>query len=263
MIPYLVILLSLYLSIAVHEFGHAREVRRLGVDVVVHVGLPLPYLKKVRFLFSVFGYRICLFPIPFGGYIQPPKEFNYPHVKNPAISKDDYMLVAAAGLRLNFIIGFTWFFFYRIVQRDFSTRNIIAVILSWAIITMCISLPLFFARYIIPLLGVFFLGVILVDVIQSIGTAKIASKGNVEGFKIIAGYYNKIGVLGIFGLVNLLIGLLNVLIFPPLDGGNILLAHLKGRFSKDARTLYALVGTILFLMLIGVSFLGDLAYLFK
>lgn len=197
LITILVFIITLGILVLSHELGHLWAAKKLGIKVH-EFGFGFPpklWSKKIK------GTLYSINLIPIGGYVKEDQEdFAKKSIKTRA-------MVLAAGVGMNLLtaiifLTFLSFFFYPWYQAIFmgviNTVNLIAMI--------------FYAFYQLITGGV------SADILGPIGIASLTGDMVAQGF---------LQVVWFIALLSINLAIINILPFPALDGGRLLMLGIE------------------------------------
>lgn len=231
MLEVLTLVLMVYLILGLHELGHFLALRRYGVRVEVFALGGPPWVWRKHF--KAVEYRLGL--VPFLGFVAPdqrevdrlsPVRLTWVFLAGPAMN---FLGALAGAVLLSLWMG-SWGPLVRTSELMFS-------------------LPYLLVQG-------------LVDFFR--GTAPADATGFLAFFKQGASVVGSIeGVLGLWVALHLIVGWYNLLPIAPLDGGQVLLAWLRGwRYAEAVKLGFTLLGvgfllaTLVFALGYDLGFLG-------
>lgn len=205
---YLISALSLGLLILVHEYGHYLAARAAGIPVAVFsVGFGPAVFKWTRH-----GVEFRLAAVPFGGFVLPALEDEAAYFALP-VSRRIFM--AAGGPAANVLLPVVLFFFINLVSGPVSFQNLVIAPVAQTVNT-------------------------LASLVMSLGTvfAQPQDMSGMVGIVAFGGAYAHRGAAAFAGFMMFLslnLAIFNMLPFPFLDGGKIILCLLEKIHPKMQR----------------------------
>ena len=243
------------ISIFVHEFGHLISAKLFGVEVKV---FSLGFGPRLfGFKFKETDYRISL--LPFGGYVEIESNENIKDSKSfflkPAWQR---FVVLVSGVIINFITAFLALTILIYVSTDNQRKLSPISVLNSAKLSAVLSIEMSSE---------------IISLIDIMVTDEIGAKENIESSTIIFNVSRTAAEAGILNfliflivIINLGLGLLNLMPILPLDGGHVLILGIEkiygGRLSPKIVSFMQTFGKILILLLIFFALKFDIEMVF-
>lgn len=275
------------ITICVHEYGHFKYASKRGLNVpIFSIGFKFKLPTILKFKLKRYpGTVFLLNPIPMGGYVKiDENELN-------DLTPDYKVEILQAGIRNNLLLaGFSFFILLAMRRVNiltnvpseiyFTALLIVAGLIFVAIWSQKIfpKLKSFFNWVVIPALGFVFFFYIIKSIIdvksffpqegQGIGDSATEKLGGViTAYKVSREIFGSFGFrefLMWLSLINLSVGLFNILPIYPLDGGHVFVEILKKIQIKNwAIILFKALGLIVMTFFIVMSLTSDGISLFE
>ena len=275
----LVTLLYIYLVIfvcaVVHEYGHFREFRRIGIRTV-EVGLGLP-VSFTLFSFKWKGITWSVYPLLVGAFVKPDRKQLSTTAHQAArdgneLFFDGLLNAFAGGIRWNIYLSTTAYGLAFCLEPKLFKAMKDNPVLLWHGIA-CVMLLLsclnrrFFSRWGVPLIGLLTLtGLIVLAILHpnkfgGMLQGADAMKPMVQNGLVLKPYI----ALIFMSAMSLILAASNCLPFGPLDGGQITTLRLHDYewipmgFIRN----FKMVGMFLVVLLVILPFLLDASWLFQ
>jgi regulator of sigma E protease len=258
MLGVIVGIVSFMFAILVHELGHYLAAVKSGIPVkTFSIGFPLPF-PVIRFArtqggasfeldFAALSWRIgtiagtgfYLAPVPFGGYVQFEMEGQKTIENAPASQR---LLVMIGGVVFNFVFGYI-----ALVVRALAQGNELGYALTVALINLgkaVVGIP-----------------VLLFGALAS------------GGFEVFSGPIGIVTMIGsstgdmvlfwsIFALLNISLGVMNLIPIGPLDGTKILIILIEKLIRRELparlKNGYMVAGLVVILAILVIATWGDI-----
>ena len=244
-------LFLVFFSIGLHELGHAWAMHRNGIPIKrigfgISLGLPSIDFKLSRFP----GIQFSIGLIPLGAFVEWTDAGGEMVKRLPWKKKFD---VFGYGPLANLLFGLI----VCVIAMTFANwGNLASFTRFWV---MLASIPILFllrkvfARYIMPVIGLFWFALIVFLMIKSptesvsgpVGIATIAKQQAVDWTNAI--FFG--------GYISLMIGLFNCIPVYPLDGGK-QVEHMLSRF-KSGVNIYRKAGFVAIIAILVLAFTSD------
>jgi len=258
------ILLTIFvfiLAMGIHEFGHAWEMKKQGVEIAeIGIGIPIPKLPYLRLsVRHLWGINIVLtfHPLLLGAYVKP-SEVGYQVAQS--LPDRALHLIYAGGIVANLL---TWGII-TIVFGLLGWMNMTLMIPAVIATILCLFLRTVLSVYIIPILGLVFTGLVVHSLVAMPVTESVAGPAGVVSLihGQIAGKSSLLPQLKaavfMLGFISLVLGTMNTLPLYVLDGGRSVLLYLqKWGFSRKALEWYMFGSTGIFVCLVILAFYSD------
>ncbi len=236
----IIIILIIIFSIAVHEFGHAFKAKKYNIKVIninIGIGPKLFSLWWKKFP----GTPIIIRLLPFGGWIS--------HEGNVRAHNESFrneISISGAGITFNLLLAMFCCVLLIIFNKPITTNMIILLLIIIVGGFLLIRFETFFHMYLTPVIGLIVLFFLIRFYIIDISSSE---DGFGSEIKSITGNIKSIQDILIFTLViNLILGLFNMIVLMPLDGGRIISAWLKKK--NIPHNAYVKYSSIIFLIII-------------
>jgi Zn-dependent protease len=239
--------IGLLISVILHEAGHMRAMRKLGIDVEeAGVGLAI----RPRILLKPSGRRtfaLSFSPWLFGAYVRA-SEKDLERIET--LSHRDNAWYAGMGIIVNFVIGSVLLGIYQLTlgRLVLGTILVAAAVVIWAA-----QRP--FAAYVLPVLS----WLAVVGIVRGVIVGFGEPVGMLGTAQLLVSH-DALRVVGMLGLLNLALGLLNALPFPPLDGGYIWMHIIERRFGKRAGAVTMGLGMGVVVLMSGYAIFSDIVW---
>lgn len=264
----------LALCMVIHELGHAVAMRECGVKIKRISLLGIPGLGEITLPFRIKYFpeaKVVVHPLLIGAYVEPE---NGDSLK--LLSVKDQLYIYCAGALANIILGSSLFILSIALTVYGDERNIeiisqiilfcIAVSLSVIMSILLVKFRRTVCIYLLPIIGIFVTFIFLKSMLsigsflKPVGMSDVISSANQSGpitSKYIKNEYLSILTSALFhgAVLNILIGLFNLIFFFPLDGGRVLGTILPVKLAK-----YHAYSTAPIILLLIVLSLGKDAY---
>lgn len=236
-------------SVTIHEFGHyiASKISKVNVSEF-SIGISFGFLKK----WHIFNYKETKFVLgllPIGGYIKFQEDETDPLETLRKISPKKRIFILAAGSTVNILVGILLVFIGYLLLSTYDISDAFQK-----------SIKLF-------LTSIYGLFIFINDFIFGGAIKNIGSNSGLlgpVGIANIAGQALEKGIapfVGLTGIINISIGLMNLLPIPVLDGGHIMVTLIeyfrKKNFELKTYQNMTTVGVIILVFLMCVATLGD------
>ena len=227
--------LILSLVVLVHEFGHFLAARRTGVPVY-EFSIGFPFSPKVVTLFRHRETEFTLRLLPLGGFVSFSNEEDEGAKKLFGSSRFARALIMSGGSLFNMVFAFLLFIPAFIIGENMSLYSAVFASLQtvWTVIS---EISYLFLKLLIGQAG-------MENLSGPVGIAVLAGQA-VDG-----GWVN---VLLFTGFLSLSLGIMNLIPFPGLDGGQLFLLLIETLRNKpiSVRThqIINLAGIMLFITL--------------
>ena len=225
----------LSLVVLVHEFGHFLAARRAGVPVY-EFSIGFPFSPRIVTLFRNRETEFTLRLLPLGGFVSFSNEHDDEAEKLFGASRAERALIISGGAFFNVVFAFLLFIPAFMAGEGMSLFNAVIVSLQtiWAVVsgTGHLFITLFSGQAGMENLS------------GPVGIAVLAGKAASGGW----------GNLALFtGFLSLSLGIMNMLPFPGLDGGQLFMLFIETIRNKpvSVRThqIINLAGIMLFIMI--------------
>jgi membrane-associated protease RseP (regulator of RpoE activity) len=273
----LVTLLFIYLVIfvcaVVHEYGHFREFRRIGIRTVeVGLGLPIGF-PLLSFMWR--GITWSVYPLMVGAFVKPDRKQLSATAHQAArdgneLFFDELLNAFAGGIRWNIYLSVVTFVLALCLQPRILKLMMVNSIVFWHGV-ICLTLLLsclhrrFFSRWGVPIIGLLMLiGQIVLAALRPNMFHGLFENADTMKPMVQSGIVLKPYLLLIFvSTMSLLLATSNCLPLVPLDGGQIMALRLHDYewIPKGFIRSFTTVGMYLVAFLLILPFLLDAAWL--
>ncbi len=265
------ILLTIGITLTVHELAHAYEMKRQGVTIA-RIGIGISWPKQLCFTFQdkwFFNCPVTLSPLLLAAYVKPVENEVF-----KSLTDEQDIIISASGPWSNYFLFIILFALYAGIVYQFND------ILLWpfGIAILTVISKRFFSYVLFPISSVLLVIVILylsgIAILSDFGTIMSGDGftetamgkpaitevfgGPVLIYQIAKQYASSfVDVLFFGALISLSIGMMNNLPLYPLDGGRVM-GVLLGKQSIKLRTVFqnssfaVLVAIILIILLVDV-----------
>lgn len=209
------IILSIMIGLCWHEYGHMVRARKHGVTVKKYViGFGKPFIKWQGKKHPETTYGIA--PLPFGGYCDIDAE------QLDALSYPKYVDVLSAGVIRNFIFGF--------ILSVIGTALILGLTNPIDIVKSTVEVIFNGFSNLIQSIGLMF------NPKEIAAYGGITSQFGATGTQIVGLGLNITKTIGVSlltgGIMNIIIGIFNLLPIPAIDGGQIIVTGICVLFKR-------------------------------
>lgn len=238
-----------YATVVAHEAAHAVAMRRLGVRVAeVAFGLPLwPQWKLAPTTRRPF--TLSLSPWPLSAHVRAHKD---DVDRMDGLPYRDDAWISGAGIAINLVIGGGVLAINALVNGRWLLGSALAAlsVLLWAFRRV-------FVAYLVPALAFPLAGWFVWMIVAMYSEGRGQFNANVSGLLP----SSPLEALALAGGVSLILGLINMMPFAPLDGGRVALAAARRLFGARAEGIAGTVMAVGGIALLGseLLFLGWLA----
>lgn len=218
--------------VLIHEFGHFITARRLGINAY-EFSIGFPFSPKIATLFRHKETEFTLRLLPLGGFVSFSR--NEDESETIEFLKEDRWkrgIIISAGSIFNIIFAFLLLTFALLIGKNLPLNDaILSSIKTIEIVTIGT----------VQLIFNLFSGNGSMDSLSGpVGIAVMAGKAANAGF---------INLIYFTGLLSLSLGILNLLPFPALDGGHLIILAIESlKRSPLSQRTYQIVGVA------GISF---------
>ena len=221
--------------VLVHELGHFLAARRSGVKVY-EFSIGFPFSPKMAVLFKHRETEFTLRLLPLGGFVSFSQDENSESIDLFRTSRLNRVSILAAGAVFNIWFAFLVFIPVFVLEQHLPLLGAIELSAKtvWSVISGT-------AAY---LAGIFSGSGSMEGLVGPVGIAVVAGKAAAAGF---------LNLLYFTGMLSLSLGIMNLIPFPALDGGQLfmlLIETIRGKpLSLRAYQVANLAGMGLFLIL--------------
>lgn len=227
--------LVLSLVVLVHEFGHFLAARRAGVPVY-EFSIGFPFSPRIVTLFRHRETEFTIRLLPLGGFVSFSNETDEHAKKLFAASRTSRALIMSGGSFFNAIFAFSVFVPAFMIGENMSLFSAVATSIQtvWVVISETARL---------------FLNIFS-------GSAGVENLSGPVGITVLAGQAASGGWVDLLlftGFLSLSLGIMNMLPFPGLDGGQLFMLLIEALRNKPigagTHQIINLAGIALFIML--------------
>ncbi|PWW81294.1 peptidase M50 [Prosthecochloris marina] len=227
--------LVLSVVVLVHEFGHFLAARKAGVPVY-EFSVGFPFSPRVATLFRHRETEFTLRLLPLGGFVSFSSETDEHAKKLFAASRTSRALIMSAGSLFNVIFAFLLFVPAFMIGESMSLSNAVVASIQtiWSVISETIRL--------------------FINIFS--GSTGVENLSGPVGITVLAGQAASGGWMDLLlftGFLSLSLGIMNMIPFPGLDGGQLFILLIEALRNKPmcVRThqIVNLAGIVLFIML--------------
>lgn len=250
-------------QIFIHEHGHAKRFLEAGhIPRRLQVGLPipLPYLKRIRFVFRskrfLSGTPLVFYPLPLAGYVQLNSLGEQTFQKK---SYAEQANVFMAGIWANLFyswVGLTLLILPRVTWKGFLINTMI-------ILTLLAGRKLLLV-YVLPILSLL-LGIALMPYLIKVVffTAVTTESSMIEiTHQAVINGTNLWTVFLVCVVAGLALAIMNLLPIFPFDGGHVIYKAISDKSLKAAKA-FQIVGIVLSASMVVKSILMEVLAIFK
>lgn len=234
--------------VLVHESGHFLAARRAGVKVY-EFSIGFPFSPRIATLFRHRETDFTLRLLPLGGFVSFSKDENSEAIDLFQTSRLNRAFILAAGALFNIFHAFLVFVPVILIGKQVPLID--AIVLSAKTVWSVISGTVHF------LFDIFSGNGVTEGLVGPVGIAAYAGKAAAAGF---------LNLLYFTGMLSLSLGIMNLIPFPALDGGQLfmLLVEAVRRKPLSLKTYQVAnaVGMVVFLVLTVLVTYRDVARLF-
>ncbi len=252
-------ILTLFISLFLHEWGHYIAMRKHGVPVECFgLGIPirgLPFLEL-----RIKTHRMQFHPVILGAFVKTKDSYSIETENRYRILAD----VAGNGVRINLITAALLYPVWAVVKFGFGSVNWTFVGMITIILLIITGYRPLFCRYLFPILSIGVAASVVIPLIlwAFAPTPETAPLAGPVGIIHIATKIEAIpAVLFFWVILSSGIGLANMLPILPLDGGHYF-AHFLKRKAPRLLGAYQKISIVLILGLILMVFMMDIWRLF-
>lgn len=239
----------LLVSIGLHEAGHAIAMREYGIRVA-RAGLGFPIRPMIKLRPTVRRpFTLTLSPWLLGAYVEPHDE------DTDRLDQLPYRKAAwifGAGITINWVLGAGLLAASAMLHGRYilASASVAVALLIW----LCRRQ---FAAYVLPGLSFAALAIAL----YGLATTPSTTPQGVVGWAEMLTVHSMSGLIGVIGVANIGLAVLNSLPFFPFDGGQIWVKILTNAAGRRAATVFQAVGAAVTFMFLGYALLTDVLFL--